>query len=87
MKEAMGLWEAWGTKAGKALVDFGSPLAESGSLPARGAGDGGSHIGGFSILEGESADDIVKLLEGHPHFHSPAASIDILELLPAPGMG
>ena len=43
-------------------------------------------IRGYSILQGASIDDIVRLMDGHPHLMMPGASIDVLEVLPMPGM-
>jgi len=41
---------------------------------------------GYSILQGESLEEISKLLDGHPHFHSPNASAEVREFLSMPGM-
>ena len=82
---AMELWSSWATKVGDHLVDIGSPLNEAGVVPA-GNGNGGTHIGGYSIMQADSADEMNTLLEGHPHFHSPGASIEVLEFLAIPGM-
>ncbi|HXJ68090.1 MAG TPA: hypothetical protein VNM39_04240 [Verrucomicrobiae bacterium] len=47
----------------------------------------GTHkVGGYSILQGESLEEISTLLDGHPHFHSPNASIEVREFLSMPGM-
>jgi len=47
----------------------------------------GTHkVGGYSILQGESPEEIGKLLDGHPHFHSPNASVEVREFLSMPGM-
>ena len=47
----------------------------------------GTHkVGGYSILQGESLEEISQLLDGHPHFHSPDASIEVREFLSMPGM-
>ena len=47
----------------------------------------GTHkVGGYSILQGESLEEISKLLDGHPHFHSPDASVEVREFLSMPGM-
>lgn len=81
----MELWMQWMQKAGDAIVDFGAPLNEVGLIPAS---DGtAAHIGGYSILQGDSAEAVTALLREHPHFHSPGASIEVLEFLPAPGGG
>jgi hypothetical protein len=77
-------WMNWAGKAGDHLVDLGSPLA---SVRTIGSGASGQPIGGFSILQAESADEISEILAGHPHFHSPGdPSIEVLEFLPIPGM-
>ena len=86
MKAAMDLWTQWGAKAGDAIVDFGAPLSEASVIPA-GSDNGETHIGGYAILEADSVDAVNTLLEGHPHFHSPGASIEVLEFLPMPGSG
>ena len=82
-QEAMGLWMAWMEKAGPAIVDGGSPLGDPTVLPS---GQGDRQVGGYSILQGESLEEINKLLDGHPHFHSPNASIEVRECLSMPGM-
>ena len=84
-QEAMGLWMAWMEKAGPAIVDGGSPLGDPTVLPSDG-GQGDRQVGGYSILQGESVEEITKLLDGHPHFRSPNASIEVREFLSMPGM-
>jgi len=70
----MAAWQAWMETAGPAIVDFGAPVA----------GDG--DVSGFSILQGDSRQEIDGLLAEHPHRHAPGASIDVLEFLTLPGM-
>ena len=73
-------WMAWAGKAGSAIVDLGSPLQPT----ADGAGSG-DPIGGFSILQAESADALQGVLKGHPHT-AHGGTIEVLEFLPIPGM-
>jgi YCII-related domain len=73
-------WMAWASKAGSAIVDLGSPLQ-----PAGGSTVGGDPIGGFSILQADSAQALQKVLEGHPHT-THGGTIEVLEFLPIPGM-
>jgi len=87
MQAGMALWMKWAEKAGPAIVDFGQPLGNGRTLPGGGDASDGYPIGGYSILEADSLDAVTNLLDGHPHFHSPDASIEVLELLPVPGMG
>jgi len=64
-------------------VELGAPLGESTVL--RGASAGPGYIGGFSIVQAESADAVKKVFDGHPHFEAAGNSIELLELLAMPG--
>jgi hypothetical protein len=80
----MELWMQWAAKAGDRIVDLGSPLASVTTVGKPAGSD--QAIGGFSILEADSASEITALLEDHPHFHTPGdTSIEVLEFLPVPG--
>jgi hypothetical protein len=37
-------------------------------------------------LQGESKEAIAASLAGHPHFMMPEGTIDVVELMPMPGM-
>lgn len=85
MKAGMDAWMAWAGKAGDAVVDLGAPTehathAGAGSLP------GAEEITGYSILQGDSAAAITAVLDGHPHLDMPGNTIEVLEMLPMPGM-
>ena len=82
-QEGMQLWMKWAERAGTSLLDMGSPVGKSQTLP--GAADTGVPIGGFSVLEADSAGSLRNLLDDHPHLHSPGAVIEVLECLPLPG--
>ncbi len=76
----MEAWMVWSQKAGDAIIDLGSPL---GMVEA--AGDSADPIGGFSILQAESADALAAVLVGHPHSEA-GGTIETLEFLTMPGM-
>ncbi len=76
----MQAWMEWAQKAGDALVDLGSPLGVVDP-----GGDEGDPIGGYSILQADSADALAAVLEGHPHAMW-GGRIETLEMLPMPGM-
>jgi hypothetical protein len=83
----MDAWMTWGKKAGPQIVDMGAPLGKS----LRVAKDGSSapvtnDLGGYSILQAESKEALAATLKGHPHFMMPESSIEIIELMPMPGM-
>ncbi len=80
----MDAWMKWSGKVGNAMVDMGSPVQ---SVAVVGGSSDGAHIGGFSVLEADSADAAKALVDGHPHLMSPGdPSIEVLEFLAIPGM-
>jgi hypothetical protein len=86
-KAGMDAWMEWAGKAGPAIVDLGSPVGPAATFEAPGTRtDIQSEAGGYSVLQAESMDALSKVLEGHPHFMMPGASIRVHELLPLPGM-
>jgi hypothetical protein len=76
----MEAWMAWAQRAGEAVVDLGAPLAV-----VEPGGDAGDPVGGYSILQAEDAEALVKVLDGHPHA-AMGGTIEILEFLTMPGM-
>ncbi len=80
----MDAWMTWAGSAGSAIADLGSPTQQVATVGDGPAGSG--FVGGYSIMEAESADALKGLLEGHPHLMMDGASIEVLELLPVPGM-
>jgi hypothetical protein len=86
-KAGMDAWMQWAGKAGSAIVDLGAPVGPAATFGGnRKRTDIKSNSAGYSILQAESMDALGKVLEGHPHFFSPDASIEAHELLPMPGM-
>jgi hypothetical protein len=83
MQAGMEMWRKWADAAGSGIVDLGSPLGEGRSVGGSGGAD---RVTGFSILQAESAADLDKLLDGHPHLQSPGnPSIAVYEFLAVPG--
>ena len=85
-QEGMAMWMRWAEKAGSAVSDLGSPLGDSRFVPSGAEAETGTPIGGFSVMEADSADDVVKLLDDHPHLQAPGGVIEVLEYLQMPGM-
>jgi hypothetical protein len=79
----MDAWMAWAQKSGDAVVDLGVPL---GSNRRVGSGSAAAtQASGYSIIQADSLDDAERILEDHPHLHTPDGSIDVLEFLVMPG--
>ena len=85
-KAGMEAWMAWSKSAASSIVDMGAPLGKSVRVDKSGAAAPASNeLGGFSILQAESKEALAEKLKGHPHFHTPDGSIEIIEYLPMPG--
>src|SRR5256885_10100203 len=86
-KAGMDAWMAWGKKAAASIVDMGAPLGKTLRVTPAGASPTRNDLGGYSIMQAESKEALAETLKGHPHFMmSPDASIEIVELMPMPGM-
>ncbi len=85
-KAGMDAWMAWGKKAAGSIVDMGAPLGKTLRVTPSGASPTRNDIGGYSILQAESKEALAETLKGHPHFMMPEGFIEIVDLLPVPGM-
>ncbi len=82
--EGMKPWMAWKDKCGDAMVDLGAPLMPGQNIDASGNWkSSGTEVSGYSILQGESAEAVQALFEGHPHLSwAPGCSIGLHECAP-----
>ena len=86
-KAGMEAWMTWGKKAAASIVEMGAPLGKSLRVTKGGSSSPATNdLGGYSILQAESAEALSKTLEGHPHFMMPDGSIEVVEVMPIPGM-
>jgi hypothetical protein len=86
MKAGMDAWMTWMKSNERALADMGAPLGKTKRVTASGVSSVKNEVTGYTIVEAESHDAAVKLLEGHPHLQVPGAYIDVLAVMPIPGM-
>lgn len=85
-KAGMEAWMAWGKKAGASIADMGAPLGRTLRVTPAGASPTRNDLGGYTIMQGESKEALAETLKGHPHFMVPEGFIEIVEILPIPGM-
>jgi hypothetical protein len=87
MQASMQEWMQWRDEASKsASIDFGLPLEVVNRITADGVSDSDSHVSGYSIVEADSKDAVIDVLKSHPHLKGEGTFIDVLEMLPMPGM-
>jgi hypothetical protein len=85
-KAGMDAWMAWSKKAASSIVDMGAPLGKTLKVTPAGSSPTTNDLGGYSVLQAESKEALAASLKGHPHFMMPDSSIEIVELMPMPGM-
>jgi hypothetical protein len=83
-QEGMDAWMTWAGKAGSAITDLGLPTQSVATVGDGPAASG--FVGGYSFMEADSVDALEGLLDGHPHLMMDGNAIEVLELLPMPGM-
>lgn len=87
--QGMALWQAWAERCGENLLDMGAPLMNGRRLGAEGEPmPSTNEVAGYSLLSAEDWDEVMSLLEGHPHISGwhPEATIEIHETMEMPGM-
>ena len=86
-KKMMDEWMKWFQAAGSSIVDGGSPLGSSAHVTKTGTqAHSGDYIGGYSIVQAEDMEAAKSIIANHPHFMEEGNTIEILEVLPMPGM-
>ncbi|HVG59381.1 MAG TPA: hypothetical protein VNA24_12555 [Hyalangium sp.] len=85
-KAGMDAWMAWSQRAAASIVDLGAPLGKSLRVAKSGASPTTNDLGGYSILQAESKEALAEILKGHPHFMTPDSTIEVVEIMPIPGM-
>lgn len=84
-KAVMDEWNAWFGTVGEAMKDGGTPLMPGGNVGS-GSGEKPVDANGYSVVEAADLAAAKALLNGHPHLKDPKNSVDVLELMPVPGM-
>src|SRR4051794_21733890 len=82
----MNAWMSWSKKAASTIVDMGGPLGKSLRVTPGGASPTSNDLGGYSVLQAESKEALAETLKDHPHFMTADGSIEVVELMPIPGM-
>ena len=54
--------------------------------PRAGASPTRNDLGGYSFMQAESKEALAELMKDHPHFMMADGTIEIVDLVPMPGM-
>ena len=85
-KAGMEAWMSWSKKAAASIVDMGSPLGKSLRVTSSAAEPVANDLGGYSIMQADSKEALAEAMKGHPHFMMPEGTIELIEVMPLPGM-
>ena len=86
-KAGMDAWMNWSKKAGPSIVDMGGPLGKSMRVQKGGSASPVTNdLGGYSVMQAESKESLAATFKEHPHFMMPDGWIEIVEIMPVPGM-
>jgi len=80
-KKSMEEWQAWMTKHKADLADMGAPVGKTKEVRTSGVSDIKNDIGGFSIVQAESADAAAALFADSPHLLRMNGSIEVSEIM------
>src|SRR5262245_44860947 len=86
-KKGMEAWMKWMNDNKASIVEGGAPLGKTKRVDSNGASNTKNEVGGYSVVQAESHDAATKLFgKDHPHLQMPGAWIEIMEIMPLPGM-
>ena len=85
-KKSMGEWELWMKKNMASFVDSGAPVGKTKQTTKDGVADIKNDIGGYSIVQNESHEAAAALFANSPHLTMPGATVEVMEIMPMPGM-
>ena len=86
-QKGMEAWMKWMGDNKASLVEGGAPLGKTKRVDVKGASDTKNNIGGYSVVQADSADAATKIIgKNHPHLQMPGAWVEVIEIMPVPGM-
>jgi hypothetical protein len=86
-KKGMDAWMKWMNANKTSIVEGGAPLGKTKRVDSNGASNTKNDIGGYSVVQAELHDAAAKIFgKDHPHLQIPDAWIEIVEIMPVPGM-
>lgn len=70
-------WDAWMTANQSLVVGGTAGVGKTKRITVAGVADAKNDIMLYSIVQGESQEEVAKRFEGHPHLEIPGAWIDV----------
>lgn len=80
-KQQIAEWGAWMENNKTYFVDQGAAAGKNLRVTASGASQVSNEIGGYSIMQAESAEALAEVFKGMSHFQIPGAYVEIMPLI------
>ncbi len=78
-------WDAWAAANASSIIETVGAGAMT-EISAAGSKEGHNDIMMYSLVQGETKEEVAKLFVGHPHLAIPDATIQIMPANKLPGM-
>ena len=83
----MKAWHQWYADHADIIAEGGGPLGKTKRTTSDGVADIRNSLGGYTVIHAASHEAAARLFENHPHFAIfPGDGVEIMEILPIPGM-
>lgn len=80
-------WGGWQRDHVGIIAEEGGPLGKTKRVTSAGIADISNNLGGYVVIEAESHEAAARLFLNHPHFTIfPGDGVEIMEVMPIPGM-
>jgi hypothetical protein len=79
-------WKTWMNAHKDDIVDMGAPVGKNLRVTSKGVDAVRNEIGGYTIVQAESQEAAAKMFMDNPMLLMAPAYIDVLEIMPMPGM-
>jgi hypothetical protein len=68
------------------MIDIGAPMANGKAVVDNGTTGSPTELSGYSLIQAESMDEALKLVEDHPFLSDKTGefSVEVFELMPLP---
>lgn len=80
-KKGMEEWVKWGDVHKADLVEFGNPVGKNKRITTDGVSDVSNEVGGYSIIQAESAEEAAQILSDNPHLKEKGAYCEMMEIV------
>ncbi len=83
-KKSMDAWKTWMGQNMSSFVDTGAPAGKNLRVTKENTEAVSNDVGGYSIMQADSKEALVMLLQSGPHLGMPGSYVEVMELMEMP---